>query len=245
MYTMFFPFGVEGKTNPNEVPQAWFSSVSPNYFEVMHIAPLAGRSFTDHDRFGTVKVAVISDTLRHRFFPGEDPIGKRLVISFLNTPLTVEIIGVVSDIKQQSLTAPANAQIYLSYLQVHGLVRRWWFAPRAIRGRSALRSDTPCARLIRRNPDLPKRWISCFPTQWPNRVFYGLLLSSFAGLALVPGDHRPSTGLFSYSVVQRTHELGIRIALGARVEHVLILVMGQALTLITGGAIIGLGAAFV
>src|SRR6267142_5528729 len=49
MYTMFFPFGVEGKTNPNEVPQAWFSSVSSNYFEVMHIAPLAGRSFTDHD----------------------------------------------------------------------------------------------------------------------------------------------------------------------------------------------------
>ena len=100
MFTMFFPFGVEGKTNPNEVPQAWFSMVSPNYFDVMHISPLAGRSFTDHERFGATQVAVINDTMRRRFFPGEDPIGKRLVVSFLSTKLTVEIVGVVSDIKQ-------------------------------------------------------------------------------------------------------------------------------------------------
>ena len=67
---------------------------------------------------GARQVAVISDTMRRRFFPGEDPIGKRLVVNFLNTPLKVEIIGVVRDIKQQSLSAPPNAQIYLSYLQV-------------------------------------------------------------------------------------------------------------------------------
>ncbi len=78
MYTMFFPFGVEGKTNPNEVPQAWFSTVSPNYFEAMHIVPLAGRAFTDHDRFGAAKVAIISDTLRRRFFRDEDPLSSTL-----------------------------------------------------------------------------------------------------------------------------------------------------------------------
>jgi putative ABC transport system permease protein len=243
MYTMFFPFGVEGKTNPNEVPQAWFSSVSSNYFEVMHIAPLAGRSFTDHDRFGTVKVAVISDTMRRRFFPGEDPIGKRLVISFLNTPLTVEIIGVVSDIKQQSLSAPANAQIYLSYLQVPwfstALVVRTEGDPRALTAPigHVLRSIDPAQSGSAKTMD------QLLSDSVAQPRFYGLLLSSFAGLALVLaiiGIY----GVISYSVVQRTHELGIRMALGARVQHVLILVMGQALTLIMLGAIIGLGAAF-
>ena len=243
MYTMFFPFGVEGKANPNEVPQAWFSTVSPNYFEAMHIAPLAGRSFTDHDRFGTAKVAVISNTLRRRFFPGEDPIGKRLVVSFLSTPLTVEIIGVVSDIKQQSLSAPANAQIYLSYLQVPwfstSLLIRTQGDPSALAapvGR-ALRSIDPAQSGSAKTMDQ-----LLFDSVAQPR-FYGLLLSSFAVLALILaiiGIY----GVISYSVAQRTHELGIRIALGARVQHVLILVMRQALTLVMLGAIIGLGAAF-
>jgi len=243
MYTMFFAFGVEGKTNPNEVPQAWFSSVSPNYFEAMHIVPLAGRSFTDHDRFGTAKVAVISDTLRRRFFQGEDPIGKRLVVSFLNSPLTVEIIGVVSDIKQQSLSAPANAQIYLSYLQVPwfttALLVRTQGDPRALAapvGR-ALRSIDPAQSGVARTMD------QLLSDSVAEPRFYGLLLSSFAVLALVlaiVGIY----GVISYSVTQRTHELGIRIALGARVQHVLILVMRQGLTLVMLGAIIGLGAAF-
>jgi putative ABC transport system permease protein len=243
MYTMFFPFGVEGKTNPNEVPQAWFSSVSPNYFEAMHIAPLAGRSFTDHDRFGTAKVAVINDTLRRRFFPGEDPIGKRLVVSFLNTPLTVEIIGVVCDIKQQSLSAPANAQIYLPYLQVPwfttALLVRTQGDPSALAapvGR-ALRSIDPAQSGVARTMD------QLLSDSVAQPRFYGLLLTSFAVLALglaIIGIY----GVISYSVAQRTHELGIRIALGARVQHVLILVMRQALMLVVLGAIIGLGAAF-
>jgi len=243
MYTMFFPFGVEGKINPNEVPQAWFSSVSPNYFEAMHIAPLAGRSFTDHDLFGTTKVAIISDTLRRRFFPGEDPIGKRLIVSFLNTPLTVEIIGVVSDIKQQSLSAPANAQIYLSYLQVpwfsSALLVRTQGDPSVLAapvGR-ALRSIDPAQSGSAKTMD------QLLSDSVAQPRFYGLLLSSFALLALVLaiiGIY----GVISYSVAQRTHELGIRMALGARVQHVLILVMGQALTLVMLGASIGLGTAF-
>ena len=243
MYTMYFPFGIEGKTNPNEVPQAWFSTVSPNYFQAMQIAPLAGRAFTDHDRFGTAKVAVISDTLRRRFFRDEDPIGKKLVVSFLNTPLKVEIIGVVSDIKQDSLTAPANAQIYVSYLQVPwfstALLLRTQGDPGAMAapvGR-ALRSIDPAQAGVSKTMD------ELLSDSVAQPRFYGLLLSSFAILALVLaiiGIY----GVISYSVAQRTQELGIRIALGARTQHVLILVMGQALTLVMLGAIIGLGTAF-
>src|SRR5262249_12997141 len=118
MYTLHFPFAVEGRTNPNEVPQAWFSAISPNYFRLMGIGALAGREFTDHDRAGAASVAVINETMRRRYFAGEDPVGKHLTVNYLNTPITVEVVGVVSDIKQESLGAPANAQIYVSSLQV-------------------------------------------------------------------------------------------------------------------------------
>jgi putative ABC transport system permease protein len=244
MYTMFFPFGVEGKTNPNEVPQAWFSMVSPNYFDVMHISPLAGRSFTDHERFGATQVAVINDTMRRRFFAGEDPIGKRLVVSFLSTKLTVEIVGVVSDIKQESLSAPANAQIYLSYLQVPwfstALLVRTEADPSALVApiERALRSIDPA-----QSGSGAKTMEQLLSDSVAQPQFYSLLLGSFAVLALVlamVGVY----GVISYSVTQRTHELGIRIALGARARHVLILVMGQAMMLVMLGAVIGLGTAF-
>jgi putative ABC transport system permease protein len=244
MYTMFFPFAVEGKTNPNEVPQAWFSTVSPNYFEVLRIPPLAGRYFTDHERMGEKKVAVINDTMRRRFFSDQDPIGKRLVVNFLNTPLTVEIVGVVRDIKQQSLSAPPNAQIYISYLQVPwfstALLVRTTVDPsavvksvqHAIRTVDAAQSGTGARtmdQLLAESVAQPR--------------FYSLLLGCFAGLALilaVVGVY----GVISYAVAQRTHELGIRIALGARVQHVMLLVMGQAMKLVMLGAAIGLGSAF-
>ena len=244
MCTMFFPFGVEGKANPNEVPQAWLSAVSPNYFEVMHIAPLAGRVFNDHERFGTARVAVINDTMRRRFFPGEEPIGKRLVVSYLNTPLTVEIVGVVGDIKQQSLSAPANAQIYLSYLQVP------WFTT-SLLVRTTGDPGTlvaPILRTLRRvDPSQSGSGSKTMDTLLSDSVaqprFYSLLLGAFAALALILATIG-IYGVISYSVAQRTHEMGIRIALGARVQSVLLLVMGRAMMLVMLGAVIGLGAAF-
>ena len=243
MYTMFFPFAVEGRAKPNEVPQAWFSAVSPNYFQVMHIALLAGRSFTDHDRFGAAQLALINDTMRRRFFPGEDPVGKRLLVNYLDTLLTVEIVGIVSDIKQESLSAPANAQLYLSYLQVP------WFSS-TLMVRTAVDPGTlvvPIERALRsvdpaQSGSGAKTMEQLLADSVAQPRFYSLLLGGFAALALVLaiiGIY----GVVSYSVAQRTHEMGIRIALGAMTRDVLILVMGQAMMLVFFGAVIGLGSA--
>jgi putative ABC transport system permease protein len=243
MYTMFFPFAVEGRAKPNEVPQAWFSSVSPNYFQVMHIALLAGRFFTDHDRFGAAQLALINDTMRRRFFPGADPVGKRLLVNYLDKQLTVEIVGIVSDIKQESLSAPANAQIYLSYLQVP------WFSS-TLMVRTAVDPATllvPIERALRsvdpaQSASGAKTMDQLLSDSVAQPRFYSLLLGGFAALALVLaiiGIY----GVISYSVAQRTHEMGIRIALGAKPHDVQILVMKQAMMLVFFGGIIGLGGA--
>jgi putative ABC transport system permease protein len=243
MYTMFFPFAVEGRAKPNEVPQAWFSSVSPNYFQVMHIGLLAGRLFTDHDRFGAAQLALINDTMRRRFFPGEDPVGKRLLVNYLDKQLTVEIAGIVSDIKQESLSAPANAQIYLSYLQVP------WFSS-TLMVRAAVDPATlvvPIERALRsvdpaQSTSGAKTMDQLLSDSVAQPRFYSLLLGGFAALALVLaiiGIY----GVISYSVAQRTHEMGIRIALGARPHDVQMLVMRQAMVLVFFGGMIGLGGA--
>jgi putative ABC transport system permease protein len=244
MFTMFFPFAIAGKTNPNEVPQAWFNSVSPTYFRVLGITTVAGREFTDHDRAGSGYVVIINETLQRRYFAQEDPIGKHVTVNYLNTPLTLEVVGVVKDIKQDSLHAPANAQIYVSALQLP------WFSTSLM-----IRTDADPATVVSsvqravhsvdstQSGSAAKTMDALLSDSVAQPRFYSLLLSFFAALALILASVGVY-GVVAYAVAQRTHEFGIRIALGAQVSDVLKLVIGRGMLLVLAGAALGLGAAF-
>src|SRR5918998_445804 len=101
-WVLNFSYGVEGRpARPGEEPQADYLSVSPNYFETMRVPVLKGRGFTERDSAGAPDVALINESMARRVFPGEDPLGKRVVIDYMERRVPLEIVGVVEDVKQQ------------------------------------------------------------------------------------------------------------------------------------------------
>ncbi|HET9530253.1 MAG TPA: ABC transporter permease [Blastocatellia bacterium] len=239
-----FPFNIEGRPISEGDQNASYSAISPNYFDTLKVQMRAGRKFTERDRPETPSVAIINETLARQYFEGEDPIGKRIVISYLGQRKTREIVGVVGDIKQEEPNMPTRPEIFVPFDQ-----QPWFAAWLLIRTTSpdplALSDDVQRALWSVSNT-LPVSKAEAIEDMLDQQVaeprLYALLLGVFAAIALVLAAVGVY-GVTSYSVTERTHEIGVRMALGAERRDILIMVIRQGLMLTIAGVAIGIAAA--
>ena len=219
--------------------------VTADYFRTMSIPLLKGRSFSDADNETSEKVALINDALARKFWPGENPIGKRINTGFEGKGVWVTIVGIVGDIRQQSLREPTAPEMYRPFFQHSEL------PPLTIMIRTA--TSTPAlAPSIRSavwsvDHNVPitdlqpmTEVVAQSISQARSTMF---MLTAFAAIGLILGIIG-IYGVISYSVAQRTHEIGVRMALGARSPDVIKLVLGQGLRLTVIGAAFGVLGAF-
>jgi putative ABC transport system permease protein len=238
-------FWVAGRPvpNPSEAPVTGVSVVSPGYFPTMGIPLLSGRLFTDRDQEGTPQVTIVSQSLARKQFPNIDPIGQRLFVEWgRETPY--QIVGVVGDVKHDGLDKKSMPTVYFPNAQETQTI-----ATLMIRTGGDPIKLAPVAEQIIHAYDKDQAIANIQPLDMflskavARPRFQSVLLASFAGLALLLA----AIGIFgvmSYSVAQRTHEIGIRVALGAQSDQVMRLVVGQGLLLALIGTAGGLAGAF-
>jgi predicted permease len=235
-------FDIEGRApDPQLLLHAGYRTVSPGYFSTMRIRLLQGRYFSLHDNHEGLPVAVVNQAFAKKFFANEDPLGHRLK----SHDHLYEIVGVVGDVKHEDLGAPSFPELYLCNLQAE--IPPWTFfavrshtEPKALipTVREAMKQIAPEEPIANVNTmtDLVEYWMS------PQK-FNSLLLAIFAGLALVLAAIG-IYGVIAYSVVQRTREIGIRMALGAERVNILRLILRQGARIGILGLLLGTAAAY-
>ncbi len=235
------PVIVDGKARPRpgEELQADFRVATVSYFRTMRMPLIAGREFTEFDGPGTTPVAIINDTLARQIFPGENPIGQRLIL--YGRPR--EIIGVVGSVRHHGFLRDPRPEMVLPY-------RQFQFTGMTLVVRSAIEPSV-IAEAIRGavqslDPQQPVYRVRAVDELLADSVaqprFTALLLGGFAVLALmlaVVGVY----GVMSYTVGQRAREIAVRMTLGARRSDVVRMILAQGAVYVVGGVIIGLAGA--
>jgi putative ABC transport system permease protein len=236
------PFTREEQTVPKgSEPRAIQNIVSPDYFKAMRIPMLQGRDFTDRDDLTAPPVVVVNQALARTTWPDADPIGRRIRVPEFTEPVTV--IGVVGNVKHRTATEPVQPQLYLAHYQTpmifSSLVARTAVPPLSITG--AIRQAIWTV-----DRDQPLWSISpldqIVAASHGSAKFTALLLAILAAVAVVlacVGIY----GVMSYAVTERTHEIGIRMALGASADRVMREIVWRGLRLTTIALVVGVPAA--
>ena len=242
-------FLVEGRpeAKPDENVSVDYQVTSPGYFSTMEIPIIKGRAFTELDTEGRPRVAIINEIMARKYFPGEDPIGKRIAFGEANKEESWRtIVGVAGNVRHASINEQPFPGAYTPYAQDR---ESWSRIALVLRANGNPESLAAAVRkeISAIDPQQPVSNIQTMEQLMAASIkrprFIMLLLGLLASIALalsVVGIY----GLISYSITERTHEIGVRMALGAQAGDVLRMVVGQGLKLILVGLTIGVAGAF-
>src|SRR5829696_3248146 len=240
------PYWREGEPEPGGDGEKVASRMAtPGYFKTMGISLLQGRNFTEHDRRDTIAVMILSKRMADKVWPNENPVGKRLMLDYNRGKYAYEVVGVTDSVRYYGLKADHRPEVFIphaqnAYLPMNLVVRTTSDPNRLV--------ESIKAQVRAVDPTQPVSNIKTMETLISRSVsadrFSMWLLGLLASLALALA----TTGLFSllsYLVSQRTHEIGVRMALGAQRRDIFQLVLGQGATLLVAGIAIGLVASFI
>ncbi len=240
---------------PGETPTILFDSISPGYFRVMGIPLVRGRGIDEQDKESAPWVIVINETMARQFWPNQDPLGQVMIFDSSPDERPRQIVGIVKNAKDFDLTRDAMPEAFVAYLQLPARTFAGWTEARVHKS-LVVRSHFVSNELVERvrktilelAPDSAVFGVTTVQETVTNSArpsrFLSQLLGLFAAVALLLATIG-IYGVMSYSVSQRSHEIGLRMALGARPGQVLALVLRQAMILSLAGVVIGAAGSYI